>query len=789
MLKPLLAAALGLMLPALLTFMPAIPAWLLLIVAVLSGIAFILTQYLSLKLVLISVLGFCFSLWGIQTKIENQLPLELERCDWHIQGSIVTSSGGTNNFQKFDFRVESAKLLSCPRQLSSHMNTEFLQGSLIRLNLYNASTRMSPGQRLLVKARLSGLWGLVGPGMFDYEAYLLTKGYVATGYIRNLELVLPAAKTSLMQLRFDISNWLQENKSLVNTGVFQALLVGDRSNVTTDQLKVLQRTGTVHLLVTSGLHISFAALLGAFCGIVLWLPLRLGTKHRWAAAGAIVFAWVYCGLAGFQMSTVRAATAVIAFSLATLLARAMPIKDRFLLSLCVILWLDPMAPLSFGFWLSFAAVLALLLLSLWQYKESRLQSKALLLVRAQICITLLLTPLLLHGQGDANLLSPLINLVAVPWLGLVILPTIMLAATTTLVGLTDSLWLFADMTISWLWSALFQVADISDWSVIGSSAPWLQWVSLSGAILLLLPLGNLRFPAITIWLTGLLFMPVDSGSIKRLVVLDVGQGLSVFFQTGSKAIVYDTGFATPGGYDSVSFALLPALRIFNVQDIPIAIISHGDADHAGGFSQLQRKFPQMAVFSGEPERIADGGQVFDCRRRVWAIDGVNFEIRRPEFLAKKSNDRSCTLHIQAAGFSILIPGDIGATSERIWLSQPGLHKAEVLIAPHHGSAGSSTTEFLQQVAPDWVVYSAGRFNRFRHPTPEACQRAKAVAAKLLNTAKHGAIIFEWDAAQKNNLRIKTWRCSKPPWWRKLEPEHCLVEQQMPLGLRLTNSCP
>jgi competence protein ComEC len=130
----------------------------------------------------------------------------------------------------------------------------------------------------------------------------------------------------------------------------------------------------------------------------------------------------------------------------------------------------------------------------------------------------------------------------------------------------------------------------------------------------------------------------------------------------------------------------------------------------------------------------------------WEWDGVRFELLHPvaghEALGLKANDRSCVLRLSAGGIDVLIAGDIEARSERQLLARRQELRAEILIAPHHGSITSSTPEFVRAVRPSVVVFSAGYRNRFHHPRPEVIERYRRIDARIVRSDRHGAAEFE-----------------------------------------------
>jgi competence protein ComEC len=125
------------------------------------------------------------------------------------------------------------------------------------------------------------------------------------------------------------------------------------------------------------------------------------------------------------------------------------------------------------------------------------------------------------------------------------------------------------------------------------------------------------------------------------------------------------------------------------------------------------------------------------------------------------NDNSCVLKIQAQQGIALLTGDIEAEAES-WLVETYKDKlkADVLVAPHHGSQTSSTATFLQAVKPDTVLIPAGYRNQFGHPHEEVLQRYKDFQVKWFNSADDGAIQLTFD----KDMQAETWRVTEGKYW-------------------------
>jgi competence protein ComEC len=239
-------------------------------------------------------------------------------------------------------------------------------------------------------------------------------------------------------------------------------------------------------------------------------------------------------------------------------------------------------------------------------------------------------------------------------------------------------------------------------------------------------------------------------------VFDVGQGLSVLVRTQRHALLYDAGPAVRDGWDAGERAVMPALRALGVQRLDRIVVSHADMDHAGGLPAVR-----AAIAAGAVLAPPGAGLEIDqaCRAgEHWQWDGVVFRfLHPPEHFPYLRNESSCVLRIETAHGAALLPGDIGEVIEQRLLRAPELLRADVVLAPHHGSRGSSTPGFVTATGARLVLVAAGHDNRFGHPRPEVVQRWERAGAEVLRTPQSGAIRVWLDDGELAVRERRAWR--------------------------------
>ncbi|WPL17022.1 ComEC family competence protein [Thiorhodovibrio winogradskyi] len=693
------------------------------------------------------VIGFGHAYWASSPLLGQPFPDSLLRQDILVEGRIAGLPDQTPERARWLFDIDQASHQGQPPQLSKR----------VRLSWYQGAPELQAGERWRLVVRLKPPHGFVNPAGFDYERWLFQQGIGATGYVRDSERnqrleTAPGGywlNRLRQQIRAQILSVLGETRA---SALVRALVLGDREGLGPADWQVLTRTGTNHLLAISGLHIGLIAAAVYFLGRWLWA--RLGSLALWLAApragavAALLAAFGYSALAGFAISTQRALVMLAVVLVALLAGRQPRPLSGISLALLAVLLVDPLAVLSYGFWLSFGAVGALL-----YALGGRLGQPGMIAswTRAQWAVALGLLPLLLLLFGRASLIAPPVNLLAVPLFS-VLLPAILLASLISLASGWSGPLLLVGAILEQGFQWLTMLAELP-WATLGlgERALWVWAAAFAGVALLLAPRGLPgRWLGLIYLLPLLLVRPLPpAAGTAAVTLLDVGQGLAVVVRSARHTLVYDLGPSFPSGFNTGSAVVAPNLRALGIGRLDLLVISHADRDHAGGLTGLLDEVAVARLLSGEPNELAlkttAGVIAQPCQAgQRWHWDGVDFAMlhpRAPDAHAKlEGNDSSCVLKITTSGGSLLLTGDVGKDIETELAMRHGdALRADVLVAGHHGSATSSSRAFLEQVDPRWVLYSAGFANRYGFPAQEVVARIDGLGIPTLNTATTGAI--------------------------------------------------
>lgn len=730
----------------------------------------------------------------------HQLPVDLEGIDLIVEGYAKGLPNVDSGNAKFLFHVNRIDK-ALPADLNESHEQPMLSGETIRLS-WRSAQELRPGQVWRFRVRLKRPRGSVNPQGFDYQAWLLRQGVMAAGYVRASKdntYIGESTSEYFSQWRFDFVRFCNAYSNNVRyMGIFKALLVGDKTDITSDQWWVFNDTGTVHLMAISGLHVGFiTALVYLICNVLvrpLCFVLPFGVYRCLPIVFSSAAAFIYAALAGFSLPTQRVLIVVMLLNVTKLWGLRCDVSWLLMVAAIIVTLIDPFSFLQPGFWLSFLAVF--ILIYVFGHRPGKL-SKTTMLILTQMTLFFGLLPAMGALGTVISFSSPLANMLAVPVVSLIVLPFLFFwgfVSSFSVVSHNTSILLLQciDTIFHLLMQCLYQLQSISVLLSLPLAVRYLVIAAILAVGLLLSP-RFFRFHILCLIL--LLNVAYGYSRHKRglsLIVLDVGQGLSAVLQMSTPekthTLVYDLGARYSKTFNMGERVVYPYLMSKNTHRVDTLIVSHSDNDHAGGFNGFVKRVPVARVLAGEPEKIAgyagDGG-VTACSDMISSdvlpsgLSHLNFQILWPRTNFAKSvqmkgdykslswqydaNNRSCVLLVNYGEKTLLFMGDVEAQVEKYLLNNDLLPKnIDVLIAGHHGSKTSSIDDFVSWVQPKIVVFSSGYKNRYHHPHPDVVTRYVAVGSRILNTASDGAI--QIDFGDGDSLSVQLARRERMPLW-------------------------
>jgi competence protein ComEC len=756
--------------------LPALPGWPWLALAFASGMR-IWLRGARLRWLGPALLGFGLAGLHAAMGLQQQLPVAMEGEQVEVSGRVVDLPQVEARRTRFRLLVEDG--------------ARALRGRRLQLAWYDDWGATAPGPRLQLRAgerwrmqlKLKAPRGLRNPGGFDTEKYALANRIAASGYVREPDQARRLARgRGIDAWRARMSGRIGAAVQAPSARFVRALALGDTGGLDDADWNILRANGLTHLIAISGFHVGLAAGFFALFARTLWWcwPALAWRCPRPQAAGvaALCGALVYSAVAGFALPTVRTLLMIAVVVAARLSRRYQSAADALALAAIAVLLVDPLAPLAAGFWLSFAGVAWLL----WCLPQGRLHPVRAFL-GAQGVATLGLLPLTVVLFGQASLAGPFANLVAVPWWSLVVVPLALLgtACEALVTGAGTWLWALSAWCFDLSWPLFERLArsPFALWWL--PEARWFALpMALAGAFWLLLPRGVPGKPlALLLWLP--LLWPARGLAARgdaELVMLDVGQGLSVLVRTRTHALLYDMGPKVEDGFDAGERVVVPALRALGVRRLDVAMVSHADGDHAGGLDAVRAALP-VARLLGAPEDPLP--ETNDCLAgQGWDWDGVRFRVVHPTpHFPYLGNESSCVLRIETAHGAVLLAGDIGQVVERRLLrDDPDALRAEVVSLAHHGSKGSSDPGFVAATGARVALASAGFGNRFGHPATVVTERWQASGTRVASTADGGALRVRM---QVGGPRLALRRGAEPRLWDAVRRRERLLHRKAGAG--------
>lgn len=549
-----------------------------------------------------------------------------------------------------------------------------------------------------------------------------------------------------------------------NSFFFRALILGDKTGIDNGLRVLFNRSGLAHMLVVSGMHIGF--LVGLSRAFLRRRSRRMGA----AVTGGILL--LYMLVVGFSPSVVRAGLMWGMVLLAPSFGRERDSLTSLGLALLLTLAQNPFSIASVSLQLSYASALGIILFSsrLQAWMEKRHQRvkhawvrRALNFVAASLSVSLAVQvfsmPLLALYFRQISLVFLVCNLLAV-WagslafslgLGALVLGGLFLPAGQLLAAIPVLLGQWIMWVARWFGGLSFAAIPLYQME-------FGLWFVFAYAVIMVCVFGRKRLavrwtvPAssLTVLLMLCFFLRTLNQDNLRITVLDVGQGQSIFVQTGNFTTLIDCG-----GTSARSAAERAAYELWSAGEtsLDLLVLTHYDADHAGGVSMLLEwlEIGAIALPDNHPDNplrqeietaaTKSGTELLyiDDDLRL-TTDSCAVTLYAP-FSGTTSNDAGLCVLVTQGSYDMLVTGDITADIERRLIKYGDLPDVELLIAGHHGSRYSTGEELLTAVTPEWVAISAGADNSYGHPHEETLTRIIDAGAEMFRTDLSGDLIF------------------------------------------------
>ncbi|PLS01215.1 DNA internalization-related competence protein ComEC/Rec2 [Neobacillus cucumis] len=616
------------------------------------------------------------------------------------------------------------------------------------------------------------------PNGFDYRGYLAAKEIfwiidLQQNPLQNCTPMKAIPSTKIKQLRYAGIKYLEKNFPPEIAGLSAALIFGDTHTLDPDLLSDYQRTGIVHLLAISGLHVSL------FIGMIFLIGIRSGLTRQVMTNFLLGLLPVYVLMTGSSPSVVRSALMISLILVADKWKYQLQIKTIDALSAAFMLYIfiSPLIIFDIGFQLSFLVSFAIILAAPKILK--RYEGNGAKMIATSVTAQLSAMPLLLYHYFELSLIGIAANLLFIPLFSFVYLPGVyVLFVIQILFGSTPKILITLLQKIIELSNKLIGVlANLSFTNFIPGRPPNLiiiLYILLIAAFFYAWERSPYKYSKIYLLVLGVTLISIQPcwkwiNPYGEVTMIDVGQGdsLLIHLPHGQGNYLIDTGGsmnfleeewkrqAKPFevGRDTV----VPFLKGKGITVIDKLILTHGDMDHIGGAISILSALEVKQILMPSVTEMSETEQLIikDAEKQGipiikvssgdhWRQNESDFFILSPEKnFSGERNRGSIALVAEIGGLRWFFGGDLDQEGEeRIIKKNPHL-SVDVLKTGHHGSKTSSAEDFIKQIKPKVALISAGEHNRFGHPHQEVLERLEAAQTKIYRTDQQGAITYHF----------------------------------------------
>lgn len=585
--------------------------------------------------------------------------------------------------------------------------------------------------------------------LFQYRDYLKSIGIFYQ--IEGINYKIHKKSPSLI---YRTKEKIYQKLNQIGTPYVQALLFGNLDDLDEEEKDAIQKVGIQHLFSVSGLH---------FQVLIVGIRYLISCKNKTLQNAIILFILAtYSTLVGFTPSVLRVFIFFFLKSIKEYLRIECSTLDLFCLTLTIVFFINPWIIYHVGFQFSFGISFFLI------YYGRFFQFQKGMWWKLPVFVFFVSAPISMFHFYELNFLSPIFNMVFVPFVTMVLFPCALI--TLVFPPLINILQLLQTM-----FQSLLLICAKVDIGVVWFAKPTIWYIVIYYVMFFyhVYLIRTHRYYGIVLLplLLGYHYMKLWFSPLTQFHMIDVGQGDASFLilPHSKEAIMIDTGGRLSykkedwqkrkKDYDMPQSVIIPYLKAIGVTRISTLIISHGDYDHMGEAVNLVRNFKVEKVifncgeFNGLEQELI---KVLDKRKISYysCVKELNIDNNKLFFLQTKEydneNDNSNVIYTVIDGYKFMFMGDAGVEKEKDILGKYNVTDIDVLKVGHHGSKTSSSKNFIDTIDPKYSIISVGKNNRYGHPNKEVLDNLEN--SKTYRTDQNGSIMIK---IKNNKLKIET----------------------------------
>ena len=559
--------------------------------------------------------------------------------------------------------------------------------------------------------------------LFNYNKYLLSNKIY---YILKADNIIKIKdnKNILYKIKNNIYERIDKLKSKDYVKTF---ILGDKQDLSGEILSSYQQNGVSHLLAISGMHIS----------LLVVILSKILMKFKYSYFIISIFLIFYAFLTNFTPSVLRAVFLYV--------FKKIDKKNLILLIASFMLFYNPYYIYNVGFLFSFVISFYLIYFGNLTNKFNNYFVK--LFITSTICFIASI-PIMINNFYYINIMSPLINVLFVPFISLIIFP---LSLLTLIFPILDNILLF----LLNIMETLTLFCNNFNINLIMAKIPFYLFIIYYIIITFIFIKPKYFYVLIIILIIHNNIKYFNKNSY--LTILDVGQGDSILLEIKDKNILIDTGGNMFSDYNIAQNKLIPYFKSLGIKKLNYLILTHGDYDHMGESINLINEFKVDNVIFNigdyndlelELIKILDNENINYYQN----IESLNINDNKLYFLNTKDysneNENSSVIYTEIENVKMLFMGDAGIKKEKDILEKYNLTDIDILKVGHHGSDTSSSENFIDVISPKNCLISLGKNNIYGHPKESVLEILNK--CNIYRTDLKGSIKI-----QLNKLKIKT----------------------------------